>query len=282
MNTIETIAIIPAYNEVRTIGGVIHAAMQANSVDGVVVVDDGSSDATYEVAQSSINYFIEQGNAKPLEVVSHPENRGKTDTLRTGVNCARELGGVSLSTLVFLDADSSPIWSRDTQDNMKLWQSGLFRLLGQDSNRIDEKILEGRRAAFSNLLARYVDEIVQPVSSKEEVMRTGMYQRNVVTDTVLTALDRQKKGGHAGNRAIPLTVWDGLEDECEARGVSITGWDIEAALNEYLSDQPTGTFMMYGVVNVGSRVKAGGFWRGVARMAKIHGQMPFTKRKLTR
>jgi len=282
MNTPEAIAIIPAYNEERTISSVLHAAMQASSVDGVVVVDDGSSDATYEVAHGIANQFAEQDNAKPLEVVSHPENRGKTDALRTGVRHARELGDTALSTLVFLDADSSPIWTRDTLANMKLWQRGLHKLLGQEDDLIDESTLEGRQAVFATLLARYIDEIVQPVRDGKETMRTGMYQRNVVTDTVLMILDRHKKGGHAGNRAIPLSVWESLEEECARRGISITGWDIEAALNEYLDGQPTSTFMMYGVVNVGSRVKAGGFWRGVARMAKIHGQMPFTKRKLAK
>lgn len=283
MSTLETIAIIPAYNEEKTVGDVARAALQARLIDGVIVVDDGSSDTTHEIACNVVSRLGEQQDAeKPFIVLSHPENLGKTDALRTGIDRARELGGSSLSTLVFLDADSSPIWTRDTSSNMKLWQVAIHKVSGRDNNLISSETLAGRQDAFMTLLARYIDEITEPIKDGKEVMRTGMYQRNVVTDTILAILDKSSKGGHAGNRALPLSVWDGFEEECFERGISIHGWSVEAALNEYVSDQPTGTFMMYGVVNVGSRVKAGGFWRGLGRMAEIHGQMPFTKRKFAR
>lgn len=155
-------------------------------------------------------------------------------------------------------------------------------MFGLETDLLSEEVMEGRSESFTTLLARYIDEIVEPVHEDREMMRTGMYQRNVVTDTMLALLDDSKRGGHAGNRAVRLSLWESLFEECAQKGITVEGWEIEAALNEHVAGQETGTFMMYGVVNVGSRVKAGGLLKGIVRMGKIHGQMPFTKKKLSK
>jgi glycosyltransferase involved in cell wall biosynthesis len=64
-------AILPAFNEEVSIGSVVLRARRY--VDRVIVVDDGSSDRTAEVA--------EQAGA---EVIRHSENRGKGAALKTG------------------------------------------------------------------------------------------------------------------------------------------------------------------------------------------------------
>ncbi|MGD0954469.1 MAG: glycosyltransferase family 2 protein [Methanotrichaceae archaeon] len=64
-------AILPAFNEEVSIGSMVLRARRY--VDRVIVVDDGSSDKTAEVA--------EQAGA---EVIQHPENRGKGAALKTG------------------------------------------------------------------------------------------------------------------------------------------------------------------------------------------------------
>lgn len=73
-----TIVVIPAYNEERFIGSVILKAKAL--VDTVIVVDDGSSDSTAEIAE-----------AAGALVVRHPVNRGKGVALNTGFLKAREL-----------------------------------------------------------------------------------------------------------------------------------------------------------------------------------------------
>lgn len=275
MKTPETIAVIPAFNEESTIGGVVRAALRASLVNGVILVDDGSTDNTLEKAKEAAEVECTVGPQKPFYTHAQDQNYGKTETLQIGVEkYAKVMGGEALKTLVFLDADSSPIWSRDTTDNMKLWQKYLYKIFGEEAAPSD--IMADRHEAFITLLAQYIDEIVRPVALGEQVMRTGMYQRNIVTDTILAVADKDKKGGHAGNRAISLDVWNGLADESRSRGITLSRWQIESALNAYTDGQITGTFMMYGVVNVGSRVKAGGFFHGLKRMAEIHGQAPKT------
>lgn len=72
------VAIIPAYNEEKYIGSVVLKALQY--VHHVIVVDDGSTDQTAEVA----------GLAGAI-VVRHIINRGKGVALNTGFSKAQEL-----------------------------------------------------------------------------------------------------------------------------------------------------------------------------------------------
>jgi glycosyltransferase involved in cell wall biosynthesis len=83
------IAIIPAYNEERFIGSVVLKAKKY--VDTVMVVDDGSTDLTAEIAQAAGAVVV------PIE-----RNRGKGAALNYGFQKARELGA---HTVVMLDAD---------------------------------------------------------------------------------------------------------------------------------------------------------------------------------
>lgn len=87
------VAIIPAYNEERFIGSVVLKTREhANTV---IVVDDGSSDATGRIAQ-----------AAGAIVVTHEVNRGKGVALTTGLQKAREL---SPTAVVLLDADGQHV-----------------------------------------------------------------------------------------------------------------------------------------------------------------------------
>ena len=83
------VAVIPAHNEERFIGSVVLRARA--HVDAVVVVDDGSTDATAQIAET--------GGAI---VVRHERNQGKGVALNTGLRKAQEL---TADALVLLDAD---------------------------------------------------------------------------------------------------------------------------------------------------------------------------------
>jgi glycosyltransferase involved in cell wall biosynthesis len=80
---------IPAYNEERFIGSVVVQARRISHA--VVVIDDGSSDQTAQVAE-----------AAGAVVERHPENQGKAEALNTAFRYARESGA---SILVVLDGD---------------------------------------------------------------------------------------------------------------------------------------------------------------------------------
>ncbi len=81
-------AIVPARDESRTIGNVLDALLANELVDDVIVVDDGSTDATAAIARS-----------RGATVISLPRSRGKAYALARGVRAARH------EILFFGDAD---------------------------------------------------------------------------------------------------------------------------------------------------------------------------------
>jgi glycosyltransferase involved in cell wall biosynthesis len=83
------VAVIPAYNEARAISQVVLA--MNHYVNTVLVVDDGSSDATAEMAA-----------AAGAVVIKHDHNQGKGAAMRTGFREARKFNP---DAVVTLDAD---------------------------------------------------------------------------------------------------------------------------------------------------------------------------------
>lgn len=85
----ESLAIITAYQEEVAIGSVVLRTRP--HVDQVLVVDDGSTDRTAEVAELA-----------GAVVIRHEANRGKGAALRTGLGYARRNGAYAV---VLLDGD---------------------------------------------------------------------------------------------------------------------------------------------------------------------------------
>ncbi len=85
----KTIAVIPAWNEEETIGAVLDRLLPC--VDAVIVVDDGSTDRSGEIAR-----------CKNVRVVRHVLNRGLGAALATGIAAALEDGADIILTF---DAD---------------------------------------------------------------------------------------------------------------------------------------------------------------------------------
>ncbi len=90
--------VIPAHNEVDRVAATVAAARSIPGVGVVVVVDDGSTDATSEVARHA-----------GAIVVRHGRNRGKAAAMESGASVvdaldARE-GRITPRLLLFLDAD---------------------------------------------------------------------------------------------------------------------------------------------------------------------------------
>ena len=89
MNNSMIAAVIPAYQEEKHVGEVAQRAR--TQVKHVLVVDDGSTDATADHAR-----------AAGVDVVVHPQNRGKGESIKTGLRYWLERGS---EYVVLLDAD---------------------------------------------------------------------------------------------------------------------------------------------------------------------------------
>jgi len=102
--------VVPAYNEEKNISRCISSLLRcAEEYDGlceIVVVDDGSSDYTYEVAWAAIRQNRRKHPQVRGKVIRHSANLGKIEAIKTGFNST--LG----SLIAVVDADSW--WFPDT------------------------------------------------------------------------------------------------------------------------------------------------------------------------
>jgi len=81
--------IIPAYNEAKIIGKVLSELEELSFVDEVIVVDDGSSDNTAQIA----------AEYPKVRVISHPYNMGNGAAIKTGARVA------SNEFIILMDGD---------------------------------------------------------------------------------------------------------------------------------------------------------------------------------
>jgi glycosyltransferase involved in cell wall biosynthesis len=85
-------AVIPAYNEEKTIGSIVLETRQYAL--RVIVVDDGSQDATGEIAKLA-----------GAQVITHQQNRGKGAALKSGFQAIEYTDLMNTDIIVTLDAD---------------------------------------------------------------------------------------------------------------------------------------------------------------------------------
>ena len=88
MSVTRVTAIIPAYNEEVTLGRVISTLKESSLFDEILVVSDGSTDQTVEVATQA-----------GIRVIAQKKNCGKGETMIVGVE------NTSAQIIVFFDAD---------------------------------------------------------------------------------------------------------------------------------------------------------------------------------
>lgn len=81
-------ALIPAFNEEKTIGNIIDVLNKVPRIKEIIVVDDGSKDKTYQKAKSH-----------GARVIRLPENKGKGAALQEGIS------NIDTDIILLLDGD---------------------------------------------------------------------------------------------------------------------------------------------------------------------------------
>jgi glycosyltransferase involved in cell wall biosynthesis len=76
--------VIPAFNEGRTLATIIEKVLLVPHLLEIVIVDDGSSDDTAQIAGR-----LAEGNPELIRFVQHDRNQGKTAALRSGFAASR-------------------------------------------------------------------------------------------------------------------------------------------------------------------------------------------------
>ena len=179
----KVIAAVPAYNEERYIGTVVLKARQ--HVDQVIVVDDGSTDRTTEVARLAGAF-----------VIPHQQNRGYGTSVQALLAEAKKKNP---DVLVLLDADSQhnpdeipnlikPIFegsdlvigSREKQR----YNIPLYRRMGQGVLSYFSRILSGKRIVDSECGFRAFSP---KAIAKLELKQKGMA---ISAETIAAATDK--------------------------------------------------------------------------------------------
>lgn len=139
-------AIIPAYNEELTIASVVNCLKKVDKIQKIIVVSDGSTDKTAEIAREC-----------GADVIELEENVGKGGAIKAGVNeCGTEI-------VLFLDADLIGLTEKHVLDliepvldNIADMTIGIFRN-GRMVTDLAQKVtpyLSGQRAIRKSIIDR--------------------------------------------------------------------------------------------------------------------------------
>ncbi len=148
-------AVIPAFQEESRIAETVRSVRPY--VDGIIVVDDGSEDATARRAE-----------AEGVTVVRHIVNRGQGAALRTGTDAALRLGA---TLIVHVDADGQhdPAFLPALVEPLRRGDSDVVfgsRFLGEDAvgMPVSRKALLSAARTFNALIVGVPRKVTDPQS----------------------------------------------------------------------------------------------------------------------
>lgn len=152
--------VIPAKNEEGSIGSLVERVRKVDRVSEVLVVDDGSSDATAAVAM-----------AAGAHVVSHPYSKGNGAAIKTGSRAART------EWLVFMDADGQH-QPEDIPSLIEQAEQGFDLVVG--ARRWSQQASQGRafaNAFYNRLSSMVVGQNIQDLTSGFRLVRRAAFMR---------------------------------------------------------------------------------------------------------
>jgi glycosyltransferase involved in cell wall biosynthesis len=159
--------ILPCFNEEANVAAAVRNAIAAGAMNAedheIVVVDDGSTDATGRIAQELVE------SESHVRLIVHGRNRGYGDALRSGIGAARmdwvlltdadlQFDLTELSEFVPLTRSADALWGR--------------RLLRQDN-----PVRRASAAAWNRLVRVLFDLPVHDVDCGFKLIRRDILQR---------------------------------------------------------------------------------------------------------
>lgn len=199
--------IIPAFNEEKTVGSVVRAALAVPDVGEVIVVDDGSEDRTSVVAEAAGARVLRLGR-----------NMGKGAAMMHGVRASRG------DPVVFLDADLIGLRPEHVQALVEPVVSGRADMaLGvfeggraaTDFAQTVAPFLSGQRAVRREVLHKLSDiELTRfgvEIALTRYARTTGLRVVEVPLKGVTHLMKEEKLGFAKGLRARLKMYWDILK-----------------------------------------------------------------------
>ena len=209
-----TSAIIAAYNEEKTLAEVLGALTSSRLVDEIIVVSDGSTDRTVDIARGF----------EGVTTIALRENWGKGYAMRVGVDYAQH------DILFFVDGDmfdltddhiSSllvPVLRNDCDMNIGVRNRGPIRNFFHLEMKVGP-VLSGirvmRREVWDTVPLRYQDRFKIEASLNFFCSRAGLRQRQTIIHNLGHLIKENKRGlvpGLSGRwdmvREVFLLHWD--------------------------------------------------------------------------
>ncbi|MEE0489462.1 glycosyltransferase [Methanosphaera stadtmanae] len=188
--------VIPAFNEEKSIKHVIDTVKQVKSITEIIVVDDGSTDKTYDIVSK-----------EDVVLIKHKINKGKGSAMKTG------LKKVTNNIVLFLDADLSEI-------NKKQVES-IIRPIIKGNADITKTKFKREAGRVTELTAKPLLQFFFPELSFEQPL-SGQF---AATKNFLDTIDLEKDYG----------VDIGIVLDADARGMRIHEVDIGNIVHEMSS-----------------------------------------------
>ena len=213
--------LVPAYNQQTNIAKCVNSLLKCTEKYAgnceIIIIDDGSTDNTYETAWSIVKAAHERYPRVHCKIFKLMANLGKIEALRTGVKTA--LGSV----IAVVDADSE--WTENTLTKLINGLQGdrkaVTGYVNPNGNAVDEGFLvklqrlEYSRGLGVGRLAQGLGDDVLVVSGAvgvydADVLREILLEQNVrsVTEDLEITLELHQRGAKVGyvNDAFGCTV----------------------------------------------------------------------------
>jgi polyisoprenyl-phosphate glycosyltransferase len=189
-------AIIAAYNEEQTIAGVLSALQRSSLIDEIIVVSDGSTDRTVEIARHH-----------GVQTISLFDNQGKGYAMRVGVEHAKG------EVLFFVDGDMlditddhvrallHPVLEGRCEMNVGVRHRGLlldFFHLRLSFGPVLSGIRVMTREVFRSVPVQYLERFKIELALNYFCKRSGLRQRNTVIRDLGHVIKEKKRGLGSG------------------------------------------------------------------------------------
>jgi glycosyltransferase involved in cell wall biosynthesis len=197
-------AIIPAYNEEQTIGNVLECITKVVEITQIIVVSDGSTDRTTEVAA-----------AYDIELIELVENVGKGGAMKAGIErCSNE-------NVLFLDADLiglteshvkdliMPVIENETDMTIGIFKNG--RIVTDLAQKVTP-YLSGQRAIKKTLLDKIpnidITRYGVEVALTKYVEKNSIRTREIYLEDMTHVTKEEKLGIIKGMQERFKMYWD--------------------------------------------------------------------------
>ncbi|HUJ14913.1 MAG TPA: glycosyltransferase family 2 protein [Thermoanaerobaculia bacterium] len=207
-------AIIAAYNEEKTLADVLTALTRNRRIDEIIVVSDGSTDSTVDIARSF-----------DVTTLALRENRGKGYAMRVGVDYARH------DVLFFVDGDMlnvtdehiesliRPVLRGDCDMNIGVRNRGSIKNFFHLQMKVGP-VLSGirvmRREVWECVPSRYQERFKIEAALNFFCSQAGFRQRQTIIYNLGHLIKEEKRG-----------LWPGLASRWEmTREVFLLHWDL--------------------------------------------------------